>query len=304
MRRFSISSTQIRVAVGFILLLVVVVGVFSFDYTLAVSRHAELKKLRQENKRLENYVQSISTKAEKLENHLQRIEDFTMRLRSITNRQGQLSGMGPLPYRQIDSVSNWQEESEETQRNSKKKSLLINSKGSFQKYLDSLEVRSDVVQKQIWQTIGYLEERKHLLAITPTINPILNGGHITSRFGYRDYPVTNEGFYSSGNPHFHNGLDIAARRGERVVAPANGVVMVVGYDSGTGNYIVINHGYQLQTLYGHLNAVHVKKYQRIQRGDFIGSVGNTGRSTGPHLHYEVRISKKSVNPEHYILNIL
>ena len=303
MRCFNVSAAQIRVAVGFFVFLIIAIGVFSFDYTLAIHRHAELKQLRQENQKLENYVQSVSTKAEKLENHLQRIEDFTIKLRSITNHQGELSGMGPLPYSQADSIYNWQEDKNTDGQNSKKK-ILINGKDNFQNYLNNLEMRSHLIQKQIWQTVGYLEERKHLLDVTPTINPILSGGHITSRFGYRDYPMASDGFYSSKNPHFHNGLDIAAQRGEAVVAPAGGVVMAVGYDSGTGNYIIINHGYQLKTLYGHLNAIHVKKYQRVQRGEHIGSVGNTGRSTGPHLHYEVRISKRSVDPEHYILNIL
>ena len=296
MRRFDLSANQVRLAIGFLVLVVLSIGVFSFDYTLAVSRHVELKQLRQENQKLENYVHSVSAKAEKLENHLQRIEDFTIRLRSITNRQG---GVGPLPYSPVDSV--WQESKDSVEPDSKKK-ILINSKENFQNYLDDLENRSHLAQKQIWQTIGYLEERKHLLVFTPTISPVVKGGRITSRFGYRDYPVASEGFYSS-NPHFHNGLDIAASRGEPVVAPAHGVVVAVGYDSGTGNYIIINHGYQLRTLYGHLNSVYVKKYQKVQRGDRIGSVGNTGRSTGPHLHYEVRISSRSVDPEHYILNI-
>ena len=301
MRRLSISSTQIRVACLIGLAVFIAVGIFSFDYTLAISRHAELKQLRQENESLNDYVKSISTKAEKLENHLQRIEDFTTRLKTITRHQGELNGIGPLPYSQVDSFSDWRNRSQEKE-NSKKKELLINQYIDFQEYLDNLEKRSHLVQKEIWQTIGYLEERKHLLAVTPTINPVIGGGRITSHFGYRDHPVSGEGF--GRDPHFHNGLDIAARSGVRVVAPANGIVRAVGYDSGTGNYIVIDHGYQLQTLYGHLKSAHVRRYQRIKRGDHIGSIGNTGRSTGPHLHYEVRVSKKPVDPEHYILNIL
>ena len=160
--------------------------------------------------------------------------------------------------------------------------------------------KSSLLQKQIWSTIGILEEKKHLLVFTPAISPVQ--GKITSRFGYRDHPILNEGF-SLSNPHFHKGLDIAAEKGTKVVSPAHGVVLASGYHSGTGNYIIINHGYELKTLYGHLDQVFVKAYQKVRRGETIATVGNTGRSTGPHLHYEIRISQHPVNPEYYILDL-
>ena len=137
------------------------------------------------------------------------------------------------------------------------------------------------------------------MSMTPSIRPAK--GRITSRFGFRDYPVSR---FSRGSADFHRGLDIAARRGTEVMAPASAVVSSTGYDSSTGNYIILSHGYDLETLYGHLDRIHVRASQKVKRGDVIGTIGSTGRSTGPHLHYEVRISNQPVDPEYYILDLL
>lgn len=301
MRSLSFSTRQIRIALGTLAVLLLLFTIGTLDYSMAVFKQAELKNLRVENEELNRHVQAISDKTENLAIQLQRVEDFSVKLKSIA-RQG-ASAIGPLPYRvSSDSLHNWHPSAEEpapSYSTGKKKDLLKNNK-DFENYLDQLQKQTHLLQKQIWESIGALEEVNHLLAFTPTVSPVQKGW-VTSQFGYRDYPIVHVGF-SSDNPHFHRGLDIAARRGERVIAPGNGVIMAVGYDAGMGNYIIINHGYELKTLYGHLDQVLVEKSQTIKRGDLIATVGNTGRSTGPHLHYEVRISNKPVNPEHYILD--
>ncbi len=100
----------------------------------------------------------------------------------------------------------------------------------------------------------------------------------------------------------HAGLDVAASPGSPVYAPADGVVSFVGYDEGYGKLISIDHGYGVNTRFGHNSQIYVQVGQRVSRWDVIGAVGSTGRSTGPHLHYEVRINGTAVNPANFILD--
>ena len=99
----------------------------------------------------------------------------------------------------------------------------------------------------------------------------------------------------------HEGLDIAAAPGTPVFAPADGNVSFVGYDAGYGKLVIIDHGYGVETRYGHNAQTHVALGQKIRKGDLLSNVGNTGRSTGPHLHYEVRVNGAPVDPVKYIV---
>jgi len=118
---------------------------------------------------------------------------------------------------------------------------------------------------------------------------------LTSTFGYRSSPF-------SGRRELHKGLDIATRSGTPIIAPADGLVVFAGREGGFGNMIIIDHGYGITTRYGHCSSLEVKLGQKVKRGDVIARVGNTGRSTGPHVHYEVAVNGVSVNPSRYILN--
>ena len=143
------------------------------------------------------------------------------------------------------------------------------------------------------ELVEYLEDQKSLLASTPSIWPVR--GWLTSTFGYRTSPFT-------GRREMHKGLDIATRSGTPIIAPADGLVVFSGREGGFGNMIVIDHGYGITTRYGHCSALDAKLGQKIKRGDVIARVGNTGRSTGPHVHYEVAVNGVPVNPSRYILN--
>ena len=118
-------------------------------------------------------------------------------------------------------------------------------------------------------------------------------GTITSPFGWRKSPF-------SGSPEFHQGLDIGANMGTTVTAAAAGTIISAGWYGGYGNYILIDHGGGMSTGYGHLSRIFVSSGQQVQRGQAIGAVGSTGASTGPHLHFEVRISGKPVDPTAYL----
>jgi murein DD-endopeptidase MepM/ murein hydrolase activator NlpD len=152
---------------------------------------------------------------------------------------------------------------------------------------------SELKEQSVLSLWSALSDRQSLLAATPNVRP--TRGWITSRFGYRISPFT-------GRPSFHAGIDIAASPGTPIVAPADGIVSFVGFDQGYGKILTIDHGYGVTTRYGHASQIFVRMGQRVSRFDVVASVGSTGRSTGPHLHYEVRVNGVPRNPMLYILD--
>ena len=160
--------------------------------------------------------------------------------------------------------------------------------------LDWLSQQSKI-ESEILEKLSAVAEKKAVQwASTPSIWPVK--GSITSRFGPRVSPFT-------GKKALHAGLDIGARRGTEIRSPGSGKVVVAAYDGRMGKFIRIDHGYGIETTYGHLSKILVKYGDRVHRGDLIGLVGSTGKfSTGPHLHYQVAVNDKVVDPIHYILD--
>lgn len=142
---------------------------------------------------------------------------------------------------------------------------------------------------QLWES---LTDREALLAATPTIKP--TNGYYSSRFGYRIHPITHK-------PLLHAGIDIAAPYGSVVRAPAEGLVTYAAYERGYGYLVSIDHGFGVVTRFAHNSKIVVKEGQRVRRGEPISMVGSTGHSTGPHVHYEVRVQGFPVDPANYIL---
>lgn len=138
-----------------------------------------------------------------------------------------------------------------------------------------------------------VERRAALAAATPSIWPAK--GWLTSRTGGRTDPITGEHDY-------HPGLDISADRGAPIFATADGVISHASYSGAYGNLVVIDHSYGLESRYGHLSAYRVQVGQQVKRGDLIGLVGATGRATGPHLHYEIRVNGRVLNPLTFLLS--
>ncbi|MBV5326355.1 MAG: M23 family metallopeptidase [Chlorobium sp.] len=140
---------------------------------------------------------------------------------------------------------------------------------------------------------NYQESGKNFFSSIPNIKPV--PGAITSHFGQRFHPVYNTML-------FHAGVDFSAAIGTRVQATGSGVITFSGYDKGYGEKVVINHGYGFETVYAHLSKSLVRQGQRVNRGEIIALTGNSGVSTGPHLHYEVRKHNVKVNPTAYFFN--
>ena len=156
--------------------------------------------------------------------------------------------------------------------------------GLLRTLLESLESRLTLVSHNV-------DRRNALAAATPSIWP--STGWLSSMMGHRVDPIT-------GADDFHAGLDIAGERGQPVYATAAGTVTHSGFQGGYGNLIVLDHGFGLETRYGHLLNYGVKQGAKVKRGELIGHVGNTGRSTGYHLHYEVLANGKLLNPLQFL----
>lgn len=139
----------------------------------------------------------------------------------------------------------------------------------------------------------HLLDKESFVKSTPTIMPAL--GYLTSNYGPRMSPY-------AGKLKMHEGIDIGAPIGTPIVSPADGVITYSGPKPGFGNLVQIDHGYGVETIYGHMATMTVKKGQRVTRGDKIATVGNVGFSTGPHLHYEIRVNGTPVDPLYYTLN--
>lgn len=164
--------------------------------------------------------------------------------------------------------------------------------------IDMIAGQLYVQSKSFDEVFEMAKNKEKLLAALPAIQPVSNRDlrRIASYYGYRTDP-----FYKIKK--FHEGLDFSAPIGTEVYATGDGVVTrIQRLRNGYGNYIVIDHGYSYETLYAHLTKFNVKKGQQVKRGEVIGFVGNTGKSTAPHLHYEVRRNGKTVNPVHYFFN--
>ena len=155
---------------------------------------------------------------------------------------------------------------------------------------------SDLTESEADETI--IESQLRLIEATgnPSFLPTMwaHLGKINNEFGYRRNPFSGRGY------EFHAGMDIDGNHGDFVAIPANGVVTKADWEGGYGNLIEVNHGNGLTTRYGHLSKVGVQIGDTIQRGQLIGLIGSTGRSTGPHLHYEVRFNDKPINPRRFL----
>ncbi len=155
-----------------------------------------------------------------------------------------------------------------------------------------LKKTADEVEQNLKILDQFFQDQSYRLSALPSIWP--TRGYLSGFFGNRKDPFT-------GKIDFHPGLDISTQLGNKVFATANGIVIVAEYRKGYGNVVIIDHGFGFSTLYAHLSKIAVKEGQKVKRWDVIGYVGTTGKSTGPHLHYEVRRYNQSVNPLDFIL---
>jgi murein DD-endopeptidase MepM/ murein hydrolase activator NlpD len=230
-------------------------------------------------------IQKFADEITSLKSNLVALNDFEKKIRIIANieepaYQDSLFGVGGSIPEDLDSQIPLTE----------KHNSLIREMHTQTQQLNQASVEQ---QKEFESLFERLESQRNLLSSTPAIRP--TEGWLSSGFGYRKSPFTDL-------REFHKGLDIAGRKGTSIVATADGIVTFVGNNGFLGKMIKIDHGHGMVTRYGHIQKALKKRGEAVKRGETIALMGSTGRSTGPHIHYEVHLNGIPANPKKYILN--
>jgi murein DD-endopeptidase MepM/ murein hydrolase activator NlpD len=288
--RFSVSKKALKIAAGSTAFLTVLMVVFLVQYALMMNRMWELNSLRQETKTQKVQIQTFAQTIEEIKQQMTRLREFDAKLRVITDiglpkERTQLIGMGGTQEPALEDYLN----SPVPAESGLQKELLHGMKRDLS-YLQNAATQQEVSFQEL---VSAVKNKQSMWASTPSVWPVR--GWLTSGFGNRVSPFT-------GGVMLHNGIDIATRMETPIMAPAAGIVSYAGYDNGLGKLLKINHGYGIQTVYGHLSRFSTQPGHRVKRGEVVAYVGNTGLSTGPHLHYEVLVNNIPVNPMKYILN--
>ena len=284
-RKFHITKPAITAIACVLGLAVVVFGFFIHQYVTLNVQLLELVRLRREVKSHETVVNRLL----ELEKELAQLRELDGRLRMVAGisepagegAAGRDAGTGGAQPNVTKAL-------EEAIRNDK-----ISVMERMSQELDQLAREAVQRIESLRELHGHLEERRSELAATPTVWPVR--GLVTSGFGYRFSPFT-------GARELHDGMDISAPHGTPIVATADGLVAYAGpLAGGYGNVLYVDHGHGFFTFYGHNSRNLVAAGARVKRGQIIAQVGNTGMSTGPHVHYSVRHKGAWVNPAKYIV---
>ena len=263
------------------------------DYLLIKRDLPRLTSLQEENTLQRQQITSLSGKVQTINQKMAELKEFDRKIRTMVNmdpskgkgmeaakEQQQFVGIG-------GSDSSLGDGDSPAEKGHKKLIRMM------YRSLDNLDSDISIHKDEKEELLRLLDRRKSILACTPSVWPAK--GWVSSAFGYRMSPFT-------GEKEMHRGLDICGRKGSPIIAPADGVVTDIDTDTGYGKTLVINHGYGITTMYAHLEKVYVKKGQAVKRHQEIAQVGDSGRTTGAHLHYEVHLKGIPVNPLRFILN--
>jgi murein DD-endopeptidase MepM/ murein hydrolase activator NlpD len=272
-RRFALRSSILKWAVAAIVVMAVGVCGLVIDYAKTQLDRDELQRLQAEN----------LSQREELHRLVVNLEDLRQEMVVVAQNDAKVRVMAKLTAPKSDSMVGIGGPAREDD--------LGSEFNNIQKRIDEVRRQIDLRRESQEEIQGILNDQRSLLAAKPSGWPAK--GWLTSGFGVRNDPF-------NGKRKMHEGLDIAARTGTPVYATADGIVSSVRTEPGYGKVVTIDHGYGYRTVYGHNSKFNVKVGQRVRRGEQISSVGNTGRSTGSHLHYEIRLNGVPVNPRKYL----
>ncbi|MEO0259145.1 MAG: peptidoglycan DD-metalloendopeptidase family protein [candidate division WOR-3 bacterium] len=247
-----------------------------FATYIFVKKEKEKKDFRyyaEENRKLKNKLEDIEKKLNKIKDDMIDLIEKQNRLRNYLDFEPISLEILNMPIGGIPKKKEKIEQIEER--------------------IDYMMNLVNMQEKEINNLKYFLEKSEDLRKRTPSISPV-KSAFVTAKFGYREDPFT-------GIIKFHKGIDIAGPKGTPIFATADGIVKYAGWKEGLGLTVEIDHGNGFITVYGHNDRILVKPFQRVRRGDVIATMGSTGLATGVHLHYEVKLFEKNLNPIYYII---
>jgi septal ring factor EnvC (AmiA/AmiB activator) len=314
-RRFDVRKTMVRRAIQAGVAVAVLFLIGTVDYVRVRIEHVELERLRQETAEQQARIDSFDETVAQVESELAQVREFERKVRMIANLPGsaaaggdEVVGVGNAsgePPADLSGLAGGgidvhplpaPEEAGRAARKASRKAgaAAADDRVSFlREQARKLGYTASQRGLSLQELVSQLEDKHTKLASSPAVWP--TKGWLTSRFGTRISPFT-------GKRQFHSGVDIAGAPGTDVIATAAGKVIYAGKKGPMGKTVIIDHGYGVKTHYGHNNEVTVKRGQKVERGTVIAKLGNSGRSTGPHLHYSVEVRGKTVNPLDYIFD--
>ncbi len=295
LRKWQVTSLQVAIAAGAFVVLTLGASLFAWLHFTKNVNPVEIARLKSENEQLRRTNLGFESSARKLQDQLSGYEERTRQL-AIVAGIADIAGIGGIagvqgPARGAAATGIGDGAPAEETGNLPAMSGIPAM--STMQAMPAMSDRASHLAGTLDAVEAKLNERVRWISSTPAISPVK--GIFTSGFGVRADPVTH-------GRGVHQGVDIAAAPGQPVRASADGVVVEAGELGGLGQAVFLAHGFGVTTRYGHMSRIDVRPGQRVKRGDIVGRVGNTGRSTGYHLHYEVRVDGDPVNPLGYILD--
>jgi len=281
---FFLSKRKIIVFFTSLFILIALTIFVTVEYFSEFIYKTKLSKLKEDNKELVGVIENMETRLDSVSFELEVLFDKDKALRTYADipeidQDIRKLGIGGKIIHKTTKLDKFIPDD----------NLLISD---ISRKLNQIERDLNLEKISYKEIYDAVKNHKELIESTPTIMPV-EGGYISSYFGYRSDPFTQK-------RTFHHGIDISAQRGTPVYATADGVVHESTTRSiGFGRLITVDHGHGFTTYYGHLHKIHVKSGQQVKRGQIIGEVGSSGRSTGTHLHYEVRKYGVKKNPRKY-----
>lgn len=301
-KRFILSPLALKIGIFLLVCLVAVGGVVIYDYVAYKQKVTELKSLRAEARAQEEEIRTFQEKITVLEEQLDKLKEMERRLAEDLKEVAELqkekkNPVIPVKKKPPPAGKKIQESlvREPPRPKQEGPSLLETERPRLVSRLhaDLVELQEKAFHRE--QNLKELQEfllhQKSILLATPSLWPVI--GRVSSVFGEPRISL-------SGDSRPHKGIDICAPVGTPVAASTDGVVSHIGSEAEYGRLIVIDHGHEVSTVYAHLAKIKVKKGQQVLKGQIIGTVGMTGNTTGPHLHYEVRLKNSPVNPARFL----
>ncbi|MDW7739235.1 MAG: M23 family metallopeptidase [Bacillota bacterium] len=277
----------VKLIVAFLVLFVTGVCVLGFAYIRAVADAKEVQTLRQANRAQQEEIDALAVETQRMMEQVREIDELIeVVTERIEGEEGEIKGIN-----EQSTSATILEQDTIMYDNGRSYSSRSLSNGVLERASSNILLLQNIIPEQT-ELLDSMEDYVTRMEATPSIWPAR--GRISSGFGMRPIP------YSASGYQFHTGVDIIGARGTAIWATAAGEVIFTGYQGSYGNIVIIEHGYGYETLYAHLAGFSVNAGEYVEKGQNIGYMGSSGRTTGTHLHYEVHYNGSFVNPQNYM----